>query len=232
MKILVVRNAWTDPVGVLGPPLLDAGFELVEWDPRTGSSPAGHSAVIALGGATNPDEDAPWLESERALLREAVRREIPVLAVCLGAQLLAQALGGSAPRMPRTRLGWYPVAAEHAAAGDPLGSAWRSLDHVLEWHDYRFTLPPGGELLAGTPDAVQVFRTGTCAWGFQYHLEADAALVAHWIVVCRDDLVAAGVDPAVLAADGRRLGADQAEHGRAVGHAFASVVARRTASPH
>ncbi len=94
---------------------------------------------------------------------------------------------------------------------------------VLEWHDYRFTLPPGGELLAGTPEAVQAFRAGPCAWGFQYHLEADAALVADWVRVCRDDLLAAGSDPDELAETGRRLGADRALHGRAVGRAFASI---------
>jgi GMP synthase (glutamine-hydrolysing) len=226
MKILVVLNDVADPIGALGPPLLDAGFELATWRPADPPpEPTEFAGVIALGGPANPDEDHAygWLRVERDLLRRAVAARLPVIGVCLGAQLLAQALGGRAYRMPRPRIGWSTPAAGPATARDPLAPAWDSLERALEWHAYGFTLPPGGELLVGTPDAVQAFRAGPCAWGFQYHLEADAAILAGWIRGGREKLAAAGVDPVELAETARRLGAPA--HGQAVGRAFASVVA-------
>jgi GMP synthase (glutamine-hydrolysing) len=225
MKILVALNDVSDPIGALGPPLLDAGFELTAWTPAADPAPdpAGFSAVIALGGSANPDEDHRYglLRVERELLGRAVASGVPVIGVCLGGQLLAQALGGRAYRMPRPRIAWSSLAAGPAAAGDPLAPAWDSLVHGLEWHAYGFTLPPGGELLVGTPDAVQAFRAGPSAWGFQYHLEADAAILGGWIRAGSHQLTSAGVDPAQLAEP-----PDATAHGHAVGRAFASVITR------
>ncbi len=232
MRVLVAQNATTDPIGALGPPLVDASFDLDVWHAPAETPPRDlgeYAAVVALGGSTNPDEEHAWLRAERDLLREAVRRGLPVIAVCLGAQLLSQALGGRAPRLPRTRIGWFPLTPGPATAHDPLGEAWRSLDQVLEWHTYRFTLPPGGELLAGTPDAVQAFRAGPSAWGFQYHLEADPPLLSGWTRFYHDELVAEGADPEALAEAGHRLGAGAAAHGTAVGQAFAELLTRRRA---
>jgi GMP synthase (glutamine-hydrolysing) len=229
MKVLVIRNAPTDPLGLLAPPLADRGLAAVEWRPQEAPPPAAldpFAAVIALGGATNPDEDGTrsWLAAERALLRTAVEREVPVLGVCLGAELLAQALGGRAYRLPEMRVGWYPLAAGDGAAADPLAPAWRRLRHVVEWHRYGFTLPPGGALLAGTPDAVQAFRFGPCAWGVQYHAEADRSLVREWASGDdAPDLREAGVTAAALAAAGERHGAAAEEHGTALAGAFAAV---------
>jgi GMP synthase (glutamine-hydrolysing) len=224
MRILVVLNDASDPIGALGPPLLDAGFELTTWRPEDPPPDlADHAAVVALGGSPNPDEDEryAWLRVERDLLRRAVDLGLPVMGVCLGGQLLAQALGGRAYRMPQPRIGWPSLVAGPAAARDPLAPAWDSLDRGLEWHAYGFTLPPGGELLVGTPDAVQAFRAGPRAWGFQYHLEADAEILGGWIRTGSRQLTDAGVDPVELAEPARRP--DALAHGEAIGRAFASV---------
>jgi GMP synthase (glutamine-hydrolysing) len=230
MKILVVLNDAEDPIGSLGPPLLDAGFELVVWRPAD-PPPEEYAAVIALGGSANPDEDDryPWLRTERELLGTAVASGLPVIGVCLGAQLLAQALGGRAYRMARPRIAWSAVTTSPAAARDPLAPAWDSLDLGLEWHAYGFTPPPDAELLAGTPDAVQAFRAGPCAWGLQYHLEADAEILADWIRSGGGQLAEVGADADALVETARRPGA--AAHGDAVGRAFASVVSSRVRLP-
>ena len=210
MNVLVAVNEASDPLGLLGPPLAAAGLETTLWDAKKEPAPADvgkFAAVIALGGATNPDQDGvhPWLAAERALLRSAVARDIPVLGVCLGAQLLAQAFGGTAYRLAQPRSGWYGLEAHESSAADPLAPAWTELRHVLEWHAYGFTIPPGGVLLAGAPGAVQAFRLGRCAWGIQYHLEADLALASAWASAYPDDLRAARTDPAALSRQGERF---------------------------
>ena len=229
--VLVIINARTDPVGVLGPPLVDAGLTLVSCDSATDripQNPDEYAAVVVLGSDVNPDEDEQhaWLRTERSFLRACVRRGTPTIAVCLGAQLLAQSLGGTVRRLPRARIGWIEQAPTLDVATDPLRAAWPTQLCALEWHTYTFDLPPGATLLAGTAQSVQAFRAGRAAWGFQYHLEADARLAAHWLTVYRDDL-ASRSDVRAIIEVGRRTGADRAEHGVAVGRAFAEVVLAR-----
>ena len=101
--------------------------------------------LIVLGGIVNPDGtdgDAP-LDREREVIADAHARGLPVLGICLGAQLIAQALGGSAERMPAGEVGWVPIEFDEAAASDALlAGAPRRLD-VNEWHNYACTPPAG-----------------------------------------------------------------------------------------
>ena len=170
-RVLLIVNEASVPVGKFGPTLQAAGLELDPWpifaEPQRELS--GYDAVVALGGTMHPESDEAyaWLAPERALLREAVRRGLPVMGVCLGAQLLSQALGGDwVRRRPLARVGWAPPALTPSAAHDPLGDAWRRPDEVLFWHGVSFTLPPGAELLAGTAQSVEAFRAGLVRVGF------------------------------------------------------------------
>jgi GMP synthase (glutamine-hydrolysing) len=229
--VLVIINARTDPIGALGPPLVGAGLTLVSCDPtaeRVPDDPDDYAAVVVMGSGVNPDDDDKheWLRAERSLLRACVARGTPTIAVCLGAQLMAQALGASVRRMPQVRIGWIEQATTRDVAADPLRSAWLTSVRALEWHAFSFDLPPEATLLAGTTQAVQAFRAGPCAWGFQYHLEADDQLATHWLEVYRDDL-GDSIDARAVADVGRRTGADRAEHGMAMGHAFADFVVAR-----
>jgi GMP synthase (glutamine-hydrolysing) len=114
-----------------------------------------------------------------------------------------------------------------SAAHDPLGDAWRQPDEVLFWHGVSFTLPPGAELLAGTPESVEAFRLGPCAWGFQYHLEADVPLATTWADAYPGHLATARVDRARVVQPGP-LG--DPSHGVAVAERFAGLVRTRAAA--
>ena len=139
-RILVLQHASVGILGALEQPLLDAGFEIQTW--RTFEEPAPPlqldeiDALIGLGGIMNPDEDTtyPVLEDVRAMLREAVEREIPTLGVCLTTQLMAQAFGGSSDPLGRLRVGFLPV--EFEAGDDPLFRGLPGALRPLSEHEY------------------------------------------------------------------------------------------------
>jgi GMP synthase (glutamine-hydrolysing) len=146
-----------------------------------------------MGGPMNVDEVErfPALAAEREWLAEAVRRELPVLGICLGAQLLARALGAEVRAGAGPEIGFAPVSVSDP--GDPvLGGLAPSTD-VLHWHGDVFDLPDGAQPLASSAlTEHQAFRAGN-AWGALFHPEADLALVEAWLGVPEmiDEAVAA-----------------------------------------
>jgi GMP synthase (glutamine-hydrolysing) len=227
--ILVALATDSEPLGLLEAPLHEAGLGVERWYPAATPPrpPLGrYAGVIALGGAANPDEDArhPWLADERAVLAEAARRDLPVLGVCLGAELLAQALGGRSERLAVPEIGWVEVSRAPGAEDDPLLGAVPARFRSFEWHGFGFDPGPGGVVLAATGPRPQAFRAGR-AWGLQFHPEADEAIIAGWARHAPGELRSAGVEPAWLAAESARHMGEQRRLARALGRAFAGVVA-------
>lgn len=139
--------------------------------------------LVVMGGPMGAYEEDryPFLPSECRLLAETVRRGRPVLGVCLGAQLLAKALGGTVYAGHEPEIGFGSVELTADAKQDPLlVSAPESLS-VFHWHGDTFTLPEGAVLLASSQKyAHQAFRFGSRAYGFQFHVEPDADTWAAW----------------------------------------------------
>ena len=137
---------------------------------------------MVLGGIVNPDGtdgDAP-LDRERELIADMHARGLPVLGICLGAQLVAQALGGGAERMPAGEIGWVRIEFDDAAQNDALlAGAPRELD-VNEWHNYACTPPAGAAILARNDACIQAFRVGATTWALQFHVEVDDAVLEEW----------------------------------------------------
>ena len=170
-------------------------------------------------------ERDPALGAERELLRDAVAGGVPVLGICLGAQLLAHALGAEVRRAPRRVVTWMELTALPAAAEDAVFSAVGSPIRGLQWNEDVFALPPGAtQLVTGSPVGVAAFRAGRCAWGVQFHPEVDGATLDGWYVHYGAWLGQAGVsEPDARAADDRHLPA-QAELAERLFGAFARVV--------
>lgn len=130
--------------------------------------------LVVLGGPMGVYDaaDFPFLDAEAALLRAAVARGLPTLGICLGAQLLAHALGARVYPGPAKEVGWWPVS---RVTADGLGALFPAVFTPLHWHGDTFDLPAGATLLAST-DVVphQAFAVGR-AVGVQFHLEATAA---------------------------------------------------------
>ncbi|MDQ1658187.1 MAG: hypothetical protein QOD41_3270 [Cryptosporangiaceae bacterium] len=209
-RILVVENDPTDDVRRLGDWLTAAGAELVIARPHAGDAvPTGFDGVgglVVLGGAqeafpTGGVPGAPWFAELSDLLRAAVAAGLPTLGVCLGGQLLAQAMGGRVERSEHGPvIGPRLVAKRDTAEKDPLFGPVPFTPDVLHWHSDEITVLPPGAVLLATSSAVpnQAFRVGSRAWGLQFHIECDTAMIAAWAADDAATLDALGIAPGTV----------------------------------
>ncbi|MBT8092643.1 MAG: type 1 glutamine amidotransferase [Gammaproteobacteria bacterium] len=189
-KILVFQHVPYEPLGTLDPLLKEAGFRIryVNFgrEPDARPSLEKYEALIVLGGPMNADQidTFPNLQTEVSILREALDRDMSVLGICLGAQLLAKAMGGFISPNAAPEIGWYDVELTEAGLVDPVLSTFAARQEVFQWHEDGISLPPDGVCLAGSPlSPVQAFRYGEHAYGFQFHLEASRSLIERWLTV-------------------------------------------------
>jgi GMP synthase-like glutamine amidotransferase len=143
--------------------------------------PLDYDAYMVFGGAMHPDQDLdhPWLVDEVAWLRELVERGTPVLGVCLGAQLIARALGAwSGPLDGGPEIGWHEV---ERVADDPVLGVLPERFEAFEWHHYTYALPDGAVELAQNARCNQAYRIGDACWAVQFHPEVTHAQVLGWI---------------------------------------------------
>ncbi|MCA1195918.1 MULTISPECIES: type 1 glutamine amidotransferase [unclassified Saccharopolyspora] len=188
VRMLVVEPSAIAPVGRLGEWLSEAGAELdVVRAPEISGREAldEYDALVVMGGGMGAldDSEHPWLADVRALLSSAVSKQLPVLGVCLGAQLLAASTGGRvAPIKKGPEVGTSLVAKRDAAVDDPLLGPLPLTPDVLQFHNDEVTrLPPGAQLLAASPACEnQAFRVGVCAYGVQFHVETTPEIVLDW----------------------------------------------------
>ena len=186
-------------------------------------------AILTLGGnqSARDLDHRPELRAEAALLRSAAQAGVPVLGICLGAQLLARALGAPVRRMARRQVAWVPVERLPAAEGDPLVGALPSPVMALHWNEDCFELPEGGtELLSRAGEGCEAFRWGERAWGIQFHPEVDGPILEDWYRDGARELAQAGVaERDARAADALHLPGQRAV-ARALFGAFAAEAAR------
>jgi GMP synthase-like glutamine amidotransferase len=156
-------------------------------------------------------DDFPWLESERALIRDVVDAGLPVLGVCLGAQQLAAALGAEVTTGAVEEIGPGEVALTADGRRDPvLGPEYNGLAGTsvpcVHWHRDTFALPDGAVHLAATRAYPhQAFRVGSRAYGLQFHVEVDESLADAWRPLLPDDITLDGAAVARVAGVGRRV---------------------------
>ncbi|MFI6098291.1 type 1 glutamine amidotransferase [Lentzea sp. NPDC051213] len=187
-RLLVLQPSKSDPLAKLGEWLKTEGMELdlvPLWDEQAPASLDDYQGVLCLGGEMGAldDLDHPWLADVRKLLSSAVSQRKPVLAICLGAQLLAAATGGQVRRGPQgPEVGVLLVAKRDVAANDPLFADLPFTPDVLQFHlDEVHVLPPGAEhLAASTKYPNQAFRVGASAYGLQFHIETTPEIVLNW----------------------------------------------------
>jgi GMP synthase-like glutamine amidotransferase len=204
---LVIENDPSDDLRLLGEWLTEAGLELTVLRPHAGDAlPEAlddYLALIVLGGDQNPytapdgTPGAPWFPELEGLLRKAIRNRVPTLALCLGAQLLAQAHGGLVERSTSgPEIGPGLIGKRDKADTDPLFKWVPLMPDVIQWHRDEITeLPLKSVLLAASGSYPhQAFRLGDRAWGLQFHIECDAEMIQSWAASDRATIEELGFD--------------------------------------
>jgi GMP synthase (glutamine-hydrolysing) len=234
--VLIVTHLKDRSTGLVRACLQEAGCEVVQVDKVSGDplpSVSSVSGIVSMGGresATRVDEDA-FLSSEVELIARALEHEVPVLGLCLGAQLLAVAGGGRVSAIGRMVADWEPVSMRPAAAADPVFDALPDGLPVLKWHEDMIAAPPGGTVLATAPGpGAALYRIGQTAWGSQAHLEVTPQLLVDtWLAdpSSTPQIEGAGHPIDEFRALSRRALKRQMPAGRAVFSRFAAVLSGR-----
>lgn len=187
-KVLVFQHVAAEPLGTLDPMIRDRGHRIryvnFHREPDARPDISRYNALIVLGGPQMPDQCDiyPHLTIEMRCIEAALKRDIPVLGICLGAQLLACTLGGGVQALPRWEIGWYDLKPTAQTAADPLFCGLVQPHPVFQWHGYTFDIPAGGTHLARSDSCEnQAFRYGANAYGLQFHLELDERLINRWL---------------------------------------------------
>jgi GMP synthase-like glutamine amidotransferase len=197
MRVLVFRHVPFEHLGLIAPALEANG---IQWEyvdlfrnPDAPFSLDSAAGVISMGGPMSANDDLSYLRRELRSIEEAVGSGTPVLGVCLGAQMIAKALGAKVYRNEVREIGWAPVYWTDAARQDAVFGGLTQPETVLHWHGETFDMPSGAEWLAWS-DACrnQAFRVGSGVYGLQFHLEVTPEMVKEW---CAEDPGAGPIDP-------------------------------------
>jgi GMP synthase (glutamine-hydrolysing) len=232
-RVVIVQNSPGSGPGRLPEWLTEDGIDAVvvagsDLPEYLAGGAAAVDGLVLLGGGLLPDDDerAPFLPRERALVGEAMTTGVPMLGICLGAQLLAHVAGGEVTaKSGETERGSCPIELLPAAGDDPLFAGLTGYDELRMIQNHQVsitTLPPGAVHLATSGVCrVQAFRVGAAAWGVQFHPEAAATRVADWD---ESKLAADGFVRAELIAQAEADAPINTEQARALVGAFADVV--------
>lgn len=192
--LIIVHQAHSTP-GRVGHWLKHNGYTLDIRCPAIGTplpqSLSSYAGVIVCGGPMSANDHEPWMSEEIACIERTLSANIPYLGICLGAQLLCRALGGTVAAHPQgeVEIGYYPI--QPTKAGDEIakgiGAAWPS--HVYHWHHEGFDLPKGTRCLAsGDAFPHQAFGVGNSAYGIQFHPEVTYATMCRWTTTSVDKM--------------------------------------------
>lgn len=210
-SLQAIRHIGFEDLGSFEGPLREAGYDIeyvdiAERDPGL-LDPLGPDLLVVLGGPIGVyDHDAyPIVSSEIELLRTRIAADRPTMGICLGAQLMAAAIGARVYPGPEKEIGWSALDLVVSGDGNPL-AALQGVP-VLHWHGDTFDLPDGCTLLASTPICRnQAFSRGPNIIGLQFHPEVLAARFEHWLLGHASELATANISPVALRRDTERYG--------------------------
>jgi len=187
-KIMIFQHVGHEPLGTLNPMLKAAGFRIryinFGRDPNAEPDLEGYNGLVVLGGPMGVYEAGkfPHLKIEMKLIEQALKSGIPMLGICLGAQLIASVLGSNVSRNSKWEMGWPYIRLTDEGTKDPLFSAYQKSERVFQLHQDKFDPPKTAVHLAASElTEGQAFRYGERVYGLQFHLEADEAMILRWL---------------------------------------------------
>ena len=210
---IAIRHLDVEDLGTLAPLLVARGYVVRYVDATTDDlhtlDTASADLLVVLGGPISAFDDTlyPFIDDELAVILQRLESRRPILGICLGAQLIARALGASVASMGVKEIGFAPLTLSEEGKSSPL-AALGSVP-VLHWHGECFEIPAGATRLAGTDVCTnQAFSIGSHVLGLQCHLEADPGRIERWLVSHACELAMAGVDPRSLRAEAQAVQSD------------------------
>jgi GMP synthase-like glutamine amidotransferase len=222
VRVLSVTHGPTVGGGVFDETVEDEGHVFASWAVPLGEDPPDprdYDAIMVFGGGMHPDQDGshPWLGHEIGFLRHTLAAQVPLLGVCLGAQLIARAAGAWVGPADEPEIGWLDISLTDAGHVDPVLSALPGKVEAFQWHSYTFGLPEGATELATSSVARQAFALDGHAWGIQFHAEVTRTMIDTWAAEDAEELPMPADE--LFAETDRRIGRWNA-HGRDLCRAF------------
>jgi GMP synthase (glutamine-hydrolysing) len=182
-KILSIQNINIETLGTLEPLFRSDGFQIEEINAQKDHvpfNPSQYNAIVILGGPMSAYDNLSYLAREQELIRNAVRKEVPVLGICLGSQLIAQAIGGRVHRGPKKEIGWSEVFLTPNGHKSLFNGIKHKTLRVFQWHSDTYNLPETAKIMASSTLYPQAFSFGS-AIGIQFHLEVDGEMIQTWL---------------------------------------------------
>lgn len=187
-KVLVFQHVANEILGTLNPALKQQGLRIryvnFERDPNATPSIDKYNGLIVLGGYMGVYEADQYthIKTEMKLIEEALKKDVPVLGICLGAQILAHVLGSEVRKAPEKEMGWYDIELTTAGENAPLLSHFKKTEKIFQMHGDTFDIPKSCEHLAQSKICpAQAFSYGRKVYGLQFHLEVDEAMILRWL---------------------------------------------------
>lgn len=185
-NVLVIQNARLEGPGTIGELLQSDGFSIQTiLAKKEKIPPLDHAMILVLGAPESANDDLQYLKDEMELIKEAVQKNIPILGICLGSQLMAKALGAKVYPGSKKEIGFY-----HDVIPDEKSSLFSGIKSpftVFHWHGDTFDIPPGAQRLAHSESYNQAFRYGS-AVGLQFHFEVNSDIVQSWLDHTHEEL--------------------------------------------
>lgn len=189
-KLLSIQNVACETLGTLERLFRADGFDVETVRAQDGvtANSAPYSAIVILGGPMAVYDNLPYLQKEHDLIIDAIKNDIPVLGVCLGSQLMAQAAGGRVYKGKKKEIGWSSVSLTPDGQKGIFGTEEKEM-RVFQWHGDTYDLPAGAKVLAYSDLYPQAFQVGS-AIGLQFHLEVDEGMIRTWMEEYRAEVSA------------------------------------------
>ena len=184
-KILSIQNIGFETLGTLEELIHSDGYQIENIEAQTDTIPSkadGYVAIVILGGpmAVYDETNYQYLSKEQELIRDAIKNEVPVLGICLGSQLIAQATGGRVYRGPKKEIGWFNVTLTPNGRESLFKGIKTKTVRVFQWHGDTYDLPSTANIMAFSNLYPQAFKVGS-AIGMQFHLEVNRKMIERWI---------------------------------------------------